>query len=48
MGFKNEMTNEELEQIAGGVTPNLIIGKFPSIPVPGEPLPGENVQFILP
>ena len=41
-----KMNDEELEAVAGGVTPNLIIRDFPGIPVSNQPQPGEGAQFV--
>lgn len=42
-----KMNDEELDAVVGGVTPNLIIRESPVIPVPGEPLPGEDAQIFI-
>ena len=41
-----KINDEELETVAGGVTPNLVIRESPIVPITGEPLPGEGAQFV--
>ncbi len=42
-----KMNDEELEAVVGGVTPNLLIGKPPVLPITGDPGKGETPEFLI-
>ena len=42
-----KMNDEELEAVAGGVTPNMIIREIPGTPISNQPLPGETAQIFI-
>lgn len=43
----SKMSDEDLETVTGGMTPNLFIGKTPIVPITGEPVKDETPEILI-